>query len=97
MTERPHIRIRYASNGGHTHCTFWSTEHGGRDVAHSRNGTLTFRDAEFAALRKLIEVGASMAIVSAVADVEFVEDPQQAGVTATEVAQAIQSVRRTDR
>lgn len=76
---RPHIRIRYSTNGAHTHCSVWSTEQGGPDVTHGRNGTLVFRNAEFEAFRKTIEVGMSLAIVSAIADVEFVEDPAEGG------------------
>jgi hypothetical protein len=73
--DRPHIRIRYATLGAHTHCSVWSTERGGPDVTHGHNGALTFRNAEFEGFRAMIESG-----LSEKADVEFVQDPAQIGL-----------------
>lgn len=78
-SDRPHIRIRYSTNGAHTHCSVWSVERGGADVTHGCNGGLVFRNAEFEALRKLIELGLDTTdhAMGQSAEVEFVEDPQQ--------------------
>lgn len=77
--DRTHIRIRYATLGAHTHCTVWSTEQGGTEVTHGRNGTLVFRNAEFDAFRALIEIGLDTTdhAFGRSAVVEFVEDPDQ--------------------
>lgn len=81
--DRPHIRIRYATLGGHTHCSVWSVERGGAEVTHGRNGTLIFRVAEFDAFRALIEIGLDTTdhAMGRSAEIEFVEDPHQAGAT----------------
>lgn len=64
--DHPHIRIRYAVQGPHTHCSVWSAESGGPNVTHGHNGTLTFRNREFAALRAALE--------ATPADIELVEE-----------------------
>lgn len=63
-----HIRIRYATRGGHVHCGVWSTE-GGAETTHGRNGELVFRPAEFETFRDAMLIGGVP-----VGTVEFVEE-----------------------
>lgn len=72
-----HIRVRYAAQGAHIHCSVWSTE-GSAETTHGRNGTLVFREAEFDLFRYALMLGAGP-----LGGVDFIEDPAQAPAVAS--------------
>lgn len=76
------FRVRYTKLGGHVHVKVWSSEFG-PDTTHGLNGTLVFRESEWPAFRKALDIGALFALPEdgskgRVARVEFVEDANAA-------------------
>ena len=47
------FKVRYQVLGGHVHVGVWSSEHG-PDTTHGKNGTLTFRIAEWEAFQQIL-------------------------------------------
>lgn len=70
-----HIRVRYAQQGVHVHCSVWSTE-GSAETTHGRSGGLVFREEEWVLFHDALVLG------GAPDSVEFVEDPTQVGARA---------------
>lgn len=67
------FRVRYAELGGHVHAKVWSSEYG-PDTTHGLNGTLVFRESEWASFRALLTMGADAMVYGGAPALEFIED-----------------------